>query len=106
MICARRLSERTFAAKFFPDVLHHAPVCNFARVQTIDDSKTGAETRHLTPEQLARRQNCGVETIRRKLRAGEIRALKVGKLWRVPLSFVEEYERAALVPTEQRGGVS
>jgi excisionase family DNA binding protein len=70
-------------------------------VQTINkDSAQSAATRHLSPEQLASRLNFCLETTRRKLRCGEIPALKFGRSWRIPVAVVEEYERRSLFPTK------
>lgn len=59
-----------------------------------------AATRHLTPEELAGRLNFCLETTRRKLRSGEIPAMKFGRSWRIPVAVVEEYERRAQFSTK------
>lgn len=53
--------------------------------------------RHLTPQQLATRWSFCLETTRRKLRSGEIPALKLGRSWRIPLAVVEDYERRCVI---------
>ena len=47
--------------------------------------------RLLTPEETADILQVGSETIREWLRAGEIRGIKTGRLWRVEESAIEEY---------------
>jgi len=44
----------------------------------------------LTPEQVAARLQLHPETIRRQLKAGRLRGVRRGRVWRVPESALEE----------------
>ena len=46
---------------------------------------------YLTPEQLARYLGVGITTTYRLLRRGEIKAVRVGKQYRIPVSAVQNY---------------
>lgn len=46
----------------------------------------------LSPAALAERWGCSTTLIYDLLAAGSLRGFKLGKLWRVPVSAVEEYE--------------
>ncbi|MAM38506.1 MAG: hypothetical protein CL949_08375 [Erythrobacter sp.] len=46
----------------------------------------------LSPADLAERWGCSTTLIYDLLAAGTLRGFKLGKLWRVPVSAVEEYE--------------
>lgn len=49
-------------------------------------------TRPLTPEQLAERWDVSANTVRNMIKRGELRAFRVGRLYRVPSEAVEERE--------------
>lgn len=46
-----------------------------------------------TPRQLAERWQVHKSTVSRLCQAGDLRAFRVGDLWRIPLESVEEFER-------------
>jgi excisionase family DNA binding protein len=45
-----------------------------------------------TPEELAALWKCSPRTVRDRCQRGEIRAFRVGDLWRIPADAVAEYE--------------
>ena len=45
-----------------------------------------------TPEEVARILKLNKETVRRKLRSGELKAFKAGKVWRIPSESLKEYQ--------------
>ncbi len=49
----------------------------------------------LTDAELAERWSVHVTTVQKLCRQGKVRAFKVGDLWRIPESAVEEYEQAS-----------
>lgn len=57
-----------------------------ARVLTADDLKDA-----LTVDQLAERTHLAPRTIMRKIREGEIRAIKAGRSWLIPQRAVDEW---------------
>ena len=71
---------------------------------TSSDSDKSVAIRHLTPDELSSRLRLCLETIRRKLRSGEIPALKFGRSWRVSVAAVEEYERQSMFPPGSNPG--
>lgn len=48
--------------------------------------------RPYTPDSLAERWQCSAETVRQMIKRGELRAFRVGVMYRVPVDAVEEYE--------------
>jgi excisionase family DNA binding protein len=44
----------------------------------------------VTTDELAQRLRCHTETIRRALRSGRLRGLKIGRRWRIPLGEIEK----------------
>lgn len=50
----------------------------------------------LTPEQVADILQISAYTVRQMLREGQIRALKTGKLWRIPLGQLRRFIKASL----------
>ena len=50
----------------------------------------------LTPQQLARRWGYCDKTIRRWIKAGELRAMRVQRQFRIPIEEVERVERTDL----------
>lgn len=48
--------------------------------------------RPYTPDTLAARWQCSAETVRQLIKRGELRAFRVGVMYRVPVDAVEEYE--------------
>ncbi|QIF02437.1 excisionase family DNA-binding protein [Roseimicrobium sp. ORNL1] len=51
------------------------------------------EDQSLTAAQIAKRWNCCVLTVRRRVRDGHLRAQKNGRLVRIPLSEVLRFEQ-------------
>jgi excisionase family DNA binding protein len=51
----------------------------------------------LTPKALAERWSCSVMTVKRRIRAGALRAQKNGRLVRIPLSSILSYEQDATI---------
>ena len=49
----------------------------------------------LTREQLADRWGVNVRTVAREIERGNLRAFRVGRVVRIPISSIEEYERGA-----------
>lgn len=49
-------------------------------------------SRPFTPETLAERWLCSAETVRQLVNQGRLRAFRVGRMIRIPLVAVEEYE--------------
>ena len=49
-------------------------------------------TRPLTPEMLADRWLCSAETVRQLVKRGDLRGFRVGRMIRIPMGAVEEYE--------------
>ncbi len=59
----------------------------------------------LTPEDAAERLQVKVSTIRRWLRNGAMKGVKIGQLWRISETTIEEYEKAAQGSSfKQNGG--
>lgn len=58
------------------------------------------EEKLYTTEQAAELLQCSLSTIRRRIKSGELKALKSGKLLRIPESSLQEL----LKPTTQSGG--
>ncbi|WP_416351234.1 excisionase family DNA-binding protein [Celeribacter halophilus] len=46
-----------------------------------------------TPQQLAKRWNCCTNTVRNAIISGELRAFRVGRLFRIPEESVINFER-------------
>lgn len=57
-----------------------------------------AETTLLTPEQVAERLQVKERTVLDWLRAGELRGLKLGRLWRIRPEDLEKFLAAAVAP--------
>ena len=51
----------------------------------------------LTPAAVAQRWSCSVMTVKRRIRAGTLRAQKNGRLVRIPLSSILSYEQDATI---------
>lgn len=49
-------------------------------------------TRPVTPDMLAERWACSDETVRQMIKRGELRAFRVGRMFRIPWEAVEEVE--------------
>lgn len=45
-----------------------------------------------TPETLAERWGCSAETIRQMVKAGRLQGFRVGRMFRIPASAVEDHE--------------
>jgi len=56
-------------------------------VESFDNKHQGPE-RLLLANEVAQRARLCEETVRRRLRTGELKAVKVGRLWRIPESAV------------------
>lgn len=50
-------------------------------------------TTYLTPDEFATRLRVSLRTVRSMISAGVIRVTRVGRLVRIPMSSVEQYER-------------
>ncbi|QRF66346.1 helix-turn-helix domain-containing protein [Rhodobacteraceae bacterium PD-2] len=48
--------------------------------------------RPLTPDKLAERWECSPETVRQLCRSNALRSFRLGRLYRIPMDAVEEYE--------------
>lgn len=53
---------------------------------------THAEDHSLSPAALSKRWECSVSTIKRRIKAGELRISKNGRLVRIPLSEIIRFE--------------
>lgn len=53
---------------------------------------TPAAIRPLTPEMLADRWLCSAETVRQLVKRGDLHGFRVGRMIRIPMVAVEEYE--------------
>lgn len=66
--------------------------------------------RAVTPQEAAGRLAVNIRTIYRLIDAGELRAVRVGRVWRIPMDALQEYlARANNVPhpTEgEKGGLA
>ena len=49
-------------------------------------------TRPLTPEMLADRWLCSAETVRQLVKRGDLRGFRLGRMFRITMEAVEEYE--------------
>ncbi|WP_370182576.1 helix-turn-helix domain-containing protein [Alteriqipengyuania sp.] len=54
----------------------------------------------LSPIDLAERWGCSTTLIYDLLAAGTLRGFKLGKLWRIPVAAVEEYESGSPAPVD------
>lgn len=45
----------------------------------------------ITPEELAEMLNCGMNTTYNLLKSGKIKAMKIGRVWKIPKRAVQEY---------------
>lgn len=52
-----------------------------------------AKEQLMTPDEVAERLSISAHTVRGYIRTGRIRAIKVGRLWRVRESDLQEYMR-------------
>jgi excisionase family DNA binding protein len=48
---------------------------------------------HLTPKEVAASWRCHPDTVLELLRSGELPGFKIGRVWRVKVEDVREYER-------------
>jgi excisionase family DNA binding protein len=60
----------------------------------------------LTPDLLADRWQVSAETIRQLVRRGELRAFKVGRMFRIPMEVIEEYEACQITGLDDSMGDS
>jgi excisionase family DNA binding protein len=58
---------------------------------------TPAQDLTITAKALAERWSCSVMTVKRRIRAGVLRAQKNGRLVRIPLSSILSYEQDATI---------
>jgi excisionase family DNA binding protein len=49
------------------------------------------EERYWTPEEIAERLKVNVRTVNRWITSGKLRAIRAGRLWRVPDSAIREF---------------
>jgi excisionase family DNA binding protein len=54
-------------------------------------------TEYVTPEQIARRHVVCLETVHRRIRSGELPAMRIGRLWRVPVAELVRFEKAKTI---------
>jgi excisionase family DNA binding protein len=54
----------------------------------------------LAPAELAERWGCSTTLIYDLLAAGSLRGFKLGKLWRIPVAAVEDYESGSPAPAD------
>lgn len=47
---------------------------------------------YLTPQQLAERWSCDETTVQKLCRTGELRAMRLGRAWRIAVAEVERFE--------------
>lgn len=61
-----------------------------------------------TPDELAERWGCSGNHVRAMIRSNKLPAFRLGKLYRVPISAVEEYEACASTasPSTEENGPS
>ena len=62
--------------------------------------------RPYTPDDLAERWLCSAETVRQLYKRGELRGFRVGRMIRIPIDAVEEYERCQTSASEGCGEAS
>ncbi|WP_410795980.1 helix-turn-helix domain-containing protein [Palleronia sp. LCG004] len=60
--------------------------------------------RPLTPEILANRWQCSAETVRQLVRSGQLRGFRVGRMIRIPVDAVEDYECPKLTSDASEAG--
>ena len=57
----------------------------------------------LTVEEAAARLKVDVETVRRWLRSGQLRGLKLGRMWRIPESALTALATTPAISTKEAG---
>jgi len=45
----------------------------------------------ITPEEVADMLNCGMNTTYKLLKTGKIKAMRIGRVWKIPKRAVQEY---------------
>ena len=45
----------------------------------------------ITPEEVADMLNCGMNTTYKLLKSGKIKAMRIGRVWKIPKRAVQEY---------------
>ena len=45
----------------------------------------------ITPEEAAELLGCGMNTIYKILRSGKLKAMRIGRIWKIPRRAVQEY---------------
>ena len=55
---------------------------------------------YYTPEELADLWKCDRTTVRRRCASGELRAFRIGDLWRIPSEAVAEFEQRTMTGRE------
>lgn len=45
----------------------------------------------ITPEEAAELLGCGMNTIYKVLKSGKLKAMRIGRIWRIPRRAVQEY---------------
>ena len=45
----------------------------------------------ITPEEAAELLGCGMNTIYKILRSGKLKAMRIGRIWKIPRGAVQEY---------------
>ncbi|WP_082024675.1 excisionase family DNA-binding protein [Mameliella alba] len=59
--------------------------------------------RPFTPDTLAERWACSAETVRQMVKRGELPGFRVGRLFRIPVNAVEEYEECQTSASDGSG---
>lgn len=72
------------------------PICETSGVRSIQRQDNSTVAEFLTTEQLAERWQVSARNIRDMAAAGELPAMKLGKLWRFPVESVQRFERLAV----------
>lgn len=66
-----------------------------------EDVGKGLRAEVLTPDEVAKLLRVSKRTVERLCQSGKLRAIRVGRLWRIPRSSLEEFLRG---PQEQKEG--
>lgn len=59
--------------------------------------------RPYTPDSLAERWGVSAETVRQLVKRGELPGFRVGRMIRIPVQAVEEFERSGIVKADGSG---
>lgn len=56
----------------------------------------------ITPEEAAELLGCGMNTIYKILRSGKLKAMRIGRIWKIPRRAVQEYMCQGKMPPSVR----